>query len=453
MALDRAVIDRTLGSPSGEAAYGVCERLLDAGFTALFVGGCVRDMLQGSPPQDIDIATDALPGDVAKTFAGADGADASLGSMRVAWKGHTFEVTTFRADDPQSDGRRPACVTFGDFEADARRRDFTVNALYFNPVSRELLDPFGGEADLRERLIRFIGDPEKRIAEDALRVLRAVRFRALLAGQYHPETYAALKRGAGRVASLSGARIGQEWEKMLLGPRPATALEDLWELDILERIAPELNVCKGIPQPADYHREGDVWEHLLACTRKFRDGDSADVRWAALLHDIGKAETFSLQERIRFDRHAAVSADKASALLQRLQFPSSRVRKIAWLIAHHMMMGAFADMPDDRKGHWYYHPWFPELLRLMQLDIEGTEPSDFSLYDAIVRGCNAYLDAHPLPAKPLLSGHDIMEALGVPPGEEVGRLLAFVRSAQLNGEIASKEEALALLRRAPARPA
>ena len=445
MALDRATVDETLRTPYGEAAYKVCEALLDAGFEARFVGGCVRDMLQGRLPSDIDIATSAHPADIERTFGNADGASAALGSMRVPQNRFVFEVTTYRSDAPTSDGRRPDHVVFGTLEDDARRRDFTVNALYFNPVSRELFDPFGGEADLKERLIRFIGDPHERIRQDALRILRAVRFRALLNGQYHPETYAALKAAAMDTATLSGERMRLELEKMLLGPHPSRALEDLWELDILQYVAPELNVCKGIPQPADYHHEGDVWEHLLACTDAFQETDAIDVRWAALLHDIGKAQTFALKERIRFDGHAEASAKASEVLLRRLQMPSRQIQKISWIIAHHMMMGAFSAMPEDRKGHWYYHPWFTELLRVMELDIAGTQPSDYSLYHSIVADRNAYLDRHPLPKKPLLSGQEIMDILGIKPGEEVGRQLQLLALAQEAGDITTKKEARAFL--------
>lgn len=450
MALDRSIVEATLAAPYGEAAYKVCEALLDAGFEALFVGGAVRDMLMSTLPSDIDIATSATPEQMGRVFPAIDNASAAFGSVRVRLRHHTFDVTTFRSDDSASDGRHPESVTFGTLEDDAKRRDFTVNALYFNPVSRTLHDPFGGVADLREKLVRFIGDPSVRIAHDALRILRAVRLRALLGGQYHPATYAALKKGADLVKVLSGERLRLELEKILCGRNAASALEDLWELDILERIAPELNVCKGIPQPADYHHEGDVWEHLLSCVRAFRESDSPDIRWAALLHDIGKAETFSLQERIRFDHHATVSAHNAETLLQRFQMPSARIRKISWLIAHHMMMGSFSVMPEERKGHWYYHPWFPDLLRVMELDIAGTEPSDDTLLAAIVKDMNAFLDRHPRPQKPLLDGNDVMEILSLQPGAEVGRMLQLVDAAQQRGEITTTAEAKDFLLRGQA---
>lgn len=437
----RTMLDRVLATPYGEAAYGVVERLADAGFDAWWVGGCVRQMLAGEEPLDIDIATDAHPDGVLALFDRNDPVGKEFGSVRVTEKRFVFEVTAFREDDAASDGRHPEAVTFGTREQDAKRRDFTVNAIYLHPVSGELYDPFGGEADLKERLIRFIGEPAVRIRHDALRILRAVRFRAALDGQYHPDTYRALQELATTLDVLSGQRVLSEFEKMLLGPRPARALEDLWEIGALKAVLPELHDCKGVPQPADYHKEGDVWEHTLRCASAFRMEDDPDVRIAAVFHDCGKADTFSLEERIRFDRHAKVSADKATAALTRLQMPQKRLKKIAWLIEHHMMMGVFADMTDERKAHWYHHPWFADLLRLFWLDVAGTDPSEFGLYDSIVRDRDRWLDAHPAPQKPLLSGLDVMEILGVPPGEEVGRILKALHDAQVRKEVNSKAEA------------
>lgn len=449
MPINRAIIDETLRTPYGEAAYSIVEKLEDSGFDALWVGGGVRDMLVGQIPHDIDITTSATPEQLPKIFPKVDSASAGLGSVRVALKKFRFEVTTFREDDEASDGRHPESIVFSTREKDARRRDFTINALYFSSISRELYDPCSGEADLREKLIRFIGEPAIRIKHDALRLLRAVRFRALLDGQYHPETYTALQELASMVESLSGTRMLEELQKMLLGPHPDRALEDLWELSMLKFMLPELYACKGIAQPADYHREGDVWEHMMQLMRAFRNEDGIDTRIASLFHDCGKVQTFSLkahstgsgQARIRFDHHATVSAQITRSALTRLQMVSKRVEKICWLITHHMMMGSFCDMNDARKAHWYYHPWFAELLQLFWLDIAGTTPQDFTLYDAIVTDYQHFLNQHPLPQKPLLTGDEVMEITGIKPGEQVGEILQSLHAAQLEKNITTKSEA------------
>ncbi len=447
MELSRDIIDRTFDSKPGAEGLKVTEALINAGYEAWWVGGGVRDMFVGEIPEDIDIATSAKPEEVTALFKKFDDSDARLGAVRVASGGEVFEITTYREEHELSDGRYPESVAFTTLEKDAERRDITVNALYWNPVSGELYDPYQGRTDLKERLIRIVGDPDTRLKHDALRLLRVIRFRARLEGQYHPETYAALQKNAELIGTLSGTRCFAELEKILLGPNPQRAFEDLWETDILETLLPELHKCKGVAQPSSPHVEGDVWNHSLLLIAKFTEDHEADVRWAGLLHDIGKPETFSIDEdRIRFNEHAKVGAAIAEKLLQRLECPGKRVKKITWLIEHHMMVGSFFDMPDERKAHWYYHPWFVELLQLFWLDIAGTGDSDFSLYEKIIADYNTYLDARPRPQKPLLDGHEIMEILSVEPGERVGEILSALHDAQVRKEVQSKAEAIAFIK-------
>lgn len=441
MPLTKDIIARTLATPQGERAYKIVERLFDAGFDAWWVGGAVRDMLLGTIPEDIDIGTNALPQEVTALFTRSNAAPAAFGSVRILLGNQRLEVTTFREDDETSDGRHPESVVFSDRSKDAFRRDFTINALYWHPVTQELFDPCGGEADLHERLVRFIGNPAVRIKHDVLRMLRAVRVRAAIHGQYHPETYQALQELAGLIEQLAGSRQLEEVEKMLHGQHPSIALEDLRQMQILSHFLPELAVCRGIPQPADYHHEGDVWEHTMQCIASFQPDDDADVRLATLFHDCGKAQTFSLQERIRFDHHATISADIAEKALQRLQCPRKRIEKISWLIKHHMMMSTFFEIDEERKAHWYFHPWFTDLLRLFALDISGTTPGDRSMLERIERDFHAFVDSHPRPEKPLLSGKDVMDILGIQPGAKVGEVLQLLHNAQVRGNIRTKREA------------
>jgi putative nucleotidyltransferase with HDIG domain len=449
MPLDQTIIDRTLSTPHGEQGYRVVETLLDAGYEAWWVGGCVREMFLDQIPDDIDIATNALPQDVQKLFPKYNPDGERFGSIIVSLGGSTFEVTTFREDDEASDGRHPESVSFTKKkEDDAARRDITVNAMYWNPVSSELFDPFEGEKDLNERLVRIIGDPDERIAHDALRLLRIVRFRAAIDGGYHPDTFAILHKRAKDIEILSGSRRFAELEKMLLGPHPEIAFEDLWEMDILEYLLPELHACKGVAQPAIYHNEGDVWNHMIKLVGSFTGDHGADVRLAGLFHDIGKPQTFEIRDdRIHFDGHATKGAEMSKKILDRLQCPSVRRDKICWLVDHHMMMGTFEGMPEVRKTHWYYHPWFTELLQVMWLDIAGCDPSNYDLYESIIADYNAFLDAHPRPKKPLIDGNEVMEIFGLQPGEKVGEILKQLHEAQVNGEIENKEEARVFLKR------
>jgi tRNA nucleotidyltransferase/poly(A) polymerase len=443
MPLPPQIIDATLGSAYGEKAYKLVEQLQDAGYDTWWVGGGVRDMMMGMQPKDIDIGTEATPEQIKTVFPKATQDPNALGSMRVPMGKMIFEVTTFREDDTASDGRHPEAVLFSTREKDAHRRDFTINTLYFHPISRELYDPFNGERDLKERLIRFIGDPVTRIQHDALRMMRAVRFRALIDGQYDPETYKALHEQTAMLEALSHTRKFEELQKMLLTPRPDRALEDLWELDMLQHFLPELHACKGLPQPRQYHTEGDVWDHLMACIRSFQPEHGIDVRLAALLHDIGKVDTYELQDRIRSDEHASVSADAADEVLSRLQCPVKRREKITWLIRHHMMMATLVDdsLPEERASHWYHHPWFTELLQLFWLDIMGTTPHRFGMYDDILKRYHHFLDTHPRPPKPLLNGQEVMDILGLKPGEKVGEILKALYAAQLRKDITTKKEA------------
>ncbi len=445
--MPRDITDRVLASPHGEAGYSVIEKLLDAGYEGWWIGGAVRDMLTGKVPHEIDLATSATPEQVAKIFPKNDSFAAVLGTVIVSQSGHTFEITTFREDDSASDGRHPESVKFGSREKDALRRDATVNAMYWNPVTRELFDPCFGEADLKEKLVRFIGVPAVRIQHDALRILRMIRLRTLLHGQYHPETYKALKANAALVSGLSGMRVLQELEKLLKLEEPSVGLEDWQELGILKILFPELEACKGVAQPQQYHQEGDVWEHLKACTDAFAEDFGPDIRIAGLFHDIGKTMTFSVQERIRFNHHAEASAAIVGILFRRLQMPNERIKKIQWLIEHHMMMDTFHKLSDERKAHWYFHPWFQELLQLFWIDIKGTTPGDTKLYDFIIADYDAFLNAHPRPEKPLLSGDDIMELAGLTPGEDVGKAIRLLKDAQIRKDVTTKAEARAFLQK------
>lgn len=448
MPLDKTIIDRTLTTSHGEAAYHIVTTLMDNGYDAWWVGGAVRDMLKNTIPEDIDIGTDATPDQISSLFQNVRQQVNAYASVRVPIQHHVFEVTTFRKDSDASDGRRPDTIEYSNREHDAMRRDFTVNAMYIHPVSRELYDPHSGEKDLDESLIRFIGEPGVRIEQDSLRLLRAVRFRALIDGQYHPDTYKALREHATSIERVSGKRVEQELSKMLLGPHPARAFEDLWETGMLTVILPELADCKGVAQPKEYHEEGDVWEHTMCAISAFESDDNRIVRWATLLHDIGKARTFSMdEERIRFDEHAPVSGELIKDIGKRLQMNKADIEALDWMVSHHMSMATFLDesLTNERKAYWFYHPHFSDLLRLFRLDAQGTVPSDLSMYNDVLAAYHAFLDANPKPEKPLLSGEDIMRATGLQPGEEVGNLLKQLAVLQHDKTIQSKEEAKAWL--------
>jgi poly(A) polymerase len=253
-------------------------------------------------------------------------------------------VATFRSDSGYSDGRRPDAVTFTSAEEDAKRRDFTINGLFYDPLKGEIYDYVEGQADLKERMVRFIGNPHQRIQEDHLRILRAVRLKNTLQFQYHPDTYRAVVEYHGLVSRISGERVRDELNKIMLSEQAVEAWEDLLETGMLEVLLPEVYAMKGVAQPYQYHHEGDVWEHAKESLQSLSKYASLNLRWATFLHDVGKPVTFRLKERIRFDHHAQEGAKIAEKILRRLNFPRKDIHHIGWLIEHHMMLNQLLEL-------------------------------------------------------------------------------------------------------------
>lgn len=443
MQAPKKAIDAVLKTLLGETGHAICDALQQKGFSAYWVGGVVRDILLDLPIQDIDIATNATPEQVSKIFSVHKDSNQALGTSIVHKNGYIFELTTFRSESSTTNGRSPTKVEFTNQPIDATRRDFTMNALYLDPITQIILDEFDGLNDVHEKLVRFIGEPSDRIQQDPLRSLRAIRLRNAIHGQYHPSTYQAIRKNAAACTQLSGLRVQQELEKMLLGINPAQCLEDLWEVGILAYILPELDSCRGVAQPQQYHAEGDVWQHLLQTIQSSRDEDGIDVRLAALFHDIGKVDTFSIEaDRIHFNDHASSSAETTTNILQRLNYPKKRIEKITWLIVHHMMIGQLLKINEQRKHHWYFHEYFAELLQLFWLDIAGTLPSNFTLYEKVLTDYYKFLDAHPAPVKPLLTGEEIMKHANLQPGPKVGEISALIAEQQTSGKLRYKQEAI-----------
>lgn len=441
-----------------QKATEVVKKLREHGFLAYFAGGCVRDMLLEHEPKDVDIATDARPEQVSEIFAHAFTAGAQLGErfgvISVIHDSETFEIATFRADSPESDGRRPTHIVYADPETDARRRDFTINALFYDPITGDIHDFVDGRRDLDERLIRFIGDPVQRIREDSLRLLRAVRFAHQIQGQYEPQTYYALRDHAELVTKVSWERIAAELNRMLLTPTRAAALEDLQDVGLLRYILPEVENLKGVAQPRQYHREGSVWNHAMQALASLPKDAPLELIWGVLLHDIGKPQTFSVEERIRFDGHASLSAKIADDVLTRLRFPRKSRESIVWAVEHHMSLLHLLepDVSPKTRDLWYGNPSFPLLLEIHRADALGTTPADLSIYEQLTV---AHVQWHKQEAaKPawVLTGKDIMRELALAPSAEVGELLEAAQDAQRNGEFATYEEGIAWLTRAHRNP-
>jgi tRNA nucleotidyltransferase/poly(A) polymerase len=433
-------------------SVSIIKKLRQAGYEAYWAGGCVRDVLLGVKPKDYDIVTGATPDEIEKVLKKVLEKVVPIGKkygVIIAVKnGHQFEIATFRSDAGYSDGRRPDAVTFTDAKEDALRRDFTINGMFYDPVRDKILDYVGGQKDLDAKLIRFIGDPHQRILEDHLRILRAIRFRNEFDFQYEPKTYTALHKHSRLVIEkVAKERIAAELNKIMMSPRAANAFEDMEDLGILEIILPEIQKLKGVAQPYEYHHEGDVWTHTMNALKSLSENAPLAVRWAVLLHDVGKPDTFELRERIRFDHHVEFSKAHAKKILGRLRYPRKFIEEVCWLVEHHMMMVPLTTMAEGRKLHWFLHPWFLNLMQVFKADAEGTTPSDLGLYEEIYALYRASTEKMPTAPKPVIEGEEVMKILKIKPGKKVGGILADIREKQLAGEIRNKSEALAYLKK------
>jgi len=423
-------------------AQKIVQLLRDKGFEAYWAGGCVRDMLLGIHPKDFDIATSAMPDQIQKLIPKTIEVGKKFGVIIAIVNGHHFEIATFRSDSSYSDGRRPDAVIFTSAKEDALRRDFTINALFYDPIDDKVIDYVDGQKDIKEKIIRFIGDPHTRILEDYLRILRAVRFKNVLNFRYHPDTYNAIKQHAALIDKISRERVRDELIKMMDSRNLRQVFEDLSETGLLKYIIPELEETKGVAQPIQYHQEGDVWEHTMRAISSLRETASVNVKLATLLHDIGKPQTFKLKERIRFDGHCQISAEIAQKILSRLRFPKKDIDQITWLIKHHMMFIPLVKMSIGRRRHWFLQENFLDLMELFRADAMGSEPQDLSLYNKVMELYRSDLSHLEEPPKPLLDGKEIMKILGISQGPKIGEITAQLLEYQLAKKIKTKKQAL-----------
>lgn len=419
----------------------IIKSLKRAGFEAYWAGGCVRDMLLGVHPQDFDIATSARPEEMKKILKKTIPIGEKYGVIIAEQNGHHFEVATFRSDSGYSDGRRPDAVLFANAKEDALRRDFTINALFYDPLEDKIYDFADGQEDLKNKLIRFIGNPHDRILEDHLRIIRAIRFKNTLGFQYHPDTYNALKKHAELAGKVSYERLREEFNKMIMHSSFTSALEDLEDTGVLAVILPEIQAMKGVAQPPEFHTEGDVWAHTSRALKALKPESSNLLRWAVFLHDVGKPITFQITDRIRFNEHAEKSAEMAEEILKRLKFPTKDLKIVSWLVRHHMMILNVLTMPLGRRRHWFFEPFFLDLLELHRCDAEGTLPIDITAYVKILELYRKDIEEMPHEPKRLLTGDDIMRLLNLPAGKRIGEILEQLRFLQLEKKIKTKKAA------------
>ena len=428
---------------SREAAAEIARRLQRAGFAAFWVGGCVRDFLLGCEPHDYDIATDAKPEQVEKLFRKTIPVGKKFGVVIVVENGRQFQVATFRAETDYRDGRRPEKVVFASAQADARRRDFPINGLFYDPATEQIHDWVGGEKDLRAKIIRTIGAPEERFAEDHLRLLRAVRFAARLDFEIEPLTFAAVKLLAPKIRRISAERIRDELLKLFRPPHAARGLVLLRDSGLLEPVLPELAAAVSCAQSPEYHPEGTVFEHLRLMLEKLPPDSDPLLPWAVLLHDIAKPVTAARDAAtgaIHFYGHEKTGAEMARAILNRLRFPKKQIDEIATCVLHHMQ---FKDVKQMRKAtlrRLLLRETFPLELELHRLDCLGSH-GDLSHHDFLMEQAEEF-KKKPAMRPPLLTGGDLI-ALGMKPGPALGALLAEIREKQLADKLKDKRQAKA----------
>ncbi|HIJ65817.1 MAG TPA: CCA tRNA nucleotidyltransferase [Candidatus Hydrogenedentes bacterium] len=424
------------------AAERICCALAARGYRALLAGGCVRDLLLGIEPKDYDIATDAPPEIVARLFERTVGVGADFGIQIVVFPEGAFEVATFRRDGPYLDGRHPSTVEFVDEKQDALRRDFTINALFRDPLRNEIVDYVGGQEDLRQGLIRTVGDARERFAEDHLRLLRAVRFAARLDYAIVPETFATICEMAHLITRTSQERIRDEILKMLLEGGAKRAFELMDEAGLLPHVLPEVAQMKGVAQPAAFHPEGDVFEHTLAML-DLMERPSPTLAMAVLLHDAGKPLTQTFEDRIRFNFHDKVGACEAKKACRRLRMAAEETARVGWLVENHMRVAHVSEMRESKRKRFVREEGFPELLELCRLDCLASH-RELRAIDWVA----AYVArAKPDELRPerLLNGRDLI-AMGYTPGPKFSEILTALEDAQLEGRIANPEEAKTFVR-------
>jgi poly(A) polymerase len=449
-----------------QAAISVIRTLREHGHQAFLVGGCVRDLLLGREPADYDVATDAIPREVMRIFPETYAVGAQFGVVLVpvdgvsakdledqakhdpietpveAAKHKAIEVATFRNDGAYSDGRHPDAVRFSKTaEEDVQRRDFTINGLLLDPLDHDrVLDYVGGRSDLDAKIIRTIGEAERRFVEDKLRMLRAVRFAARFGYTIEPRTMEAIQRLAPQIHQVSRERVREELTKMLTEGKAKRAFELLGESKLLHEVLPEIEKMKGVEQPPQFHPEGDVWVHTLLLLDQLPADATRTLAWGALLHDVGKPPTFRrAPDRIRFDGHVDVGVAMAREICHRLRMSNTDTDQILALVDNHMKFADTPRMKESTLKRFLRLPDFDEHLALHRLDCLGSH-RDLSLYDFVAKK-RAETPAEEIRPEPLITGADLI-ALGYEPGPLFKEILSAVEDQQLEGSLSSREGAI-----------
>jgi len=429
-------------------ALDIVKKLRGANHQAFFAGGAVRDAILKRPIKEIDITTSATPDQVKQLFTKTIPTGEKHGTITVRSGGINYEVTTFRSEGEYLDKRRPSSVKFIESaEQDAKRRDFTVNALFYDPAAHQVIDFVGGLADLKKKILTMVGDPEERIKEDALRMLRAVRFAGTLRFEVSHPAIRAIRRHAKLIRKISAERVKQELDKIMLSKNPGLGLGLLDVVGLLEYILPEVKVMMGVTQPRNQHAEGDVYAHSMLAIEQVEPADDLSTRYAILFHDVGKPLTRQVHdEKITFYNHTEIGAEMAKKICRRLKFSKQETQKIEWLVKTHLVPNDFDKMRPATRLKWGLNAYFPDMLRVFRADAAASlRPSGKP--EANPRGYReglkilGELKSQPRLRKPILSGREVMRILKISEGPKVGSILKLLEEKKLSAAIKTKIDA------------
>ena len=426
-----------------DPAIWIIQTLEASGHRALLAGGCVRDVLLGHQPKDWDIATDAAPEIVQGRFEKTIAVGAQFGVVLVCMGDQEFEVAQFREEGAYSDGRHPDSVRPSDEEGDAKRRDFTMNGMFYDVSAGKVLDYVGGVRDIERGIIRAIGEPNLRFREDHLRMMRAIRFSARFRFTLDPRTAAAIESNAKLIRKISPERIRDELTTILTQENADSAFAMLDASGLLECVLPEVAAMKGVAQPPEFHPEGDVWTHVLRMLG-IKCSASPTLAWGILLHDVGKPVTFTETDRIRFNGHDRTGAAMSADICERLRMSKARAARIRELVANHMRFMDVEKMRDARLKRFLREPYFEELLELHRIDCLASH-GNLRTHEFCTRKLGA-LHEESLRPPGLLNGREL-RAMGYPSAPQIGEILFAIEDEQLEGRISTKEEAREFVKR------
>jgi poly(A) polymerase len=432
-----------------EFAIHVVRMLRQAGHEALWAGGCVRDEQLGLVPKDYDVATSARPEQVQALFSRTIAVGASFGVIEVLERGKlNIQVATFRTDGVYLDGRRPERVVYCSAEEDAKRRDFTINGMFFDPIDNRLIDYVNGQVDLRAKLLRAIGDPVERFKEDRLRILRGVRLAARFELTIEPRTTEAMQHMASQLNDgVSAERIAEELRKILVDRHRARGMQLFMEMGLAAVVMPELVPMSGLPQGRPGEAGGDLWDHVLGVLDRLGDKPSFPLAMAALLHDVGKPRTVGrTPDRYTFYGHEHVGRRLADEIALRLKLSNEERERIAWLVEKHQILADAPRMRPAKLKVLLVHKGIDELLALHRADALASGRSVDHVEFAEQKR-REWAEKGELDPAPLITGQDLIE-MGIEQGPIYKKLLDKVREAQLDGLITTREQAIEYVRRA-----